>query len=233
MSDMNNMNHVDLERILLKPLTASKVRHTFRGKKSLALLHSWDEIVYRDIGRVFEYKQFEKEWQHITHNETELMRSATALSLSHSRQHHAHAHAHAHAHSHVHAHQQLYYHHPAPAHYPMSRRGNQPHGYHGYEQQGYQQGYQQGQSVYYNSNGCGPPVSGSYSARPQPPPPPAHRYTNGKSVDAGVFEASDLGLTQAQPPQHSQGNMSYNSSSMPSSMSQSLSTEMAESRERQ
>merc|ERR1712087_479352 len=141
-TDMSDLNHVDLERILLKPLTASKVRHTFRGKKSLLVLEHTDEIVYRDIGRVFEYKQFEKEWQHITHNEQELMRSATALSHHHQHQRHHHRH-----HQHYHA--------PpmpmpmpvamaAPMAYPMT------HPRHGHGQH----------SVYYNGSAAA--VSGSH-----------------------------------------------------------------------
>jgi len=59
---------------LLKPLTSSHVRRAFRGRKSLApYLHSWDEIVYRNIKRVFKYKEFEKEWAHIASNEQRLM----------------------------------------------------------------------------------------------------------------------------------------------------------------
>merc|ERR1719445_736822 len=69
---MNMEGEPSLE-FLLKPLTASQVRRAFRGRKSLALLHSWDEIVYRNIKRVFKYKEFEKEWAHIASNEQRLM----------------------------------------------------------------------------------------------------------------------------------------------------------------
>ena len=65
--------YTDLERILLKPLTESGVKYTFRGRKSLALFPSWDCIVYKNIRRVFQYKEFEKQWQHIDHNKSHLM----------------------------------------------------------------------------------------------------------------------------------------------------------------
>lgn len=64
---------------LLKPLTASHVRRAFRGRKSLALMHSFDDIVYRNIKRVFKYKEFEKEWQHIASNEQRLMQRAATV----------------------------------------------------------------------------------------------------------------------------------------------------------
>merc|ERR1719464_859920 len=68
---------------LLKPLTASHVRRAFRGRKSLALLHSWDEIVYRNIKRVFKYKEFEKEWAHIASNEQRLMQRVSDRKKRH------------------------------------------------------------------------------------------------------------------------------------------------------
>merc|ERR1719464_1049800 len=68
---------------LLKPLTASHVRRAFRGRKSLALLHSWDEIVYRNIKRVFKYKEFEKEWEHIASNEQRLMQRVSDRKKRH------------------------------------------------------------------------------------------------------------------------------------------------------
>lgn len=64
---------IDLETILLKPLTERTSRRAFRGKKKLALLHSWDEIVYRDIGRVLEYKQFKQTWRHNVAHQSRLM----------------------------------------------------------------------------------------------------------------------------------------------------------------
>jgi len=63
----------DLERILLKPLTARSYCSTFSGNKKLALLHSWDEIVYRDIGRVLEYKRFKRQWTLNVSNQSRLM----------------------------------------------------------------------------------------------------------------------------------------------------------------
>jgi len=77
-----NMDEPSLE-FLLKPLTASHVRRAFRGRKSLALLHSWDEIVYRNIKRVFKYKEFEKEWAHIASNEERLMQRVTERKKRH------------------------------------------------------------------------------------------------------------------------------------------------------
>merc|ERR1712013_781143 len=168
-------------------------------------LHSWDDIVYCDIGRVFEYKQFEKEWEHITHNETELMRSATAL-----RNQHSHGHG-----QYTHYPQQQRYYHPHPTPYPVSHPHARTQSYHGYAQmhgQHQHHGQQQQQpGVYYNSNGCGPPatVSGSYS------------QSQSLKSEAAMLE---MGLSQAQPPQHSQGNASYKSYNS-SSMSQSLSTQ--------
>jgi len=63
----------DLENILLKPLTDRVSRDAFCGNKKLALLHSWDEIVYRDIGRVFEYKQFKEQWRRNLSHQSRLM----------------------------------------------------------------------------------------------------------------------------------------------------------------
>jgi len=63
----------DLERLLLKPLTARSSRSAFSGNKKLALLHSWDEIVYRDIGRVLEYKRFKRQWTLNVSNQSRLM----------------------------------------------------------------------------------------------------------------------------------------------------------------
>lgn len=79
---MNMEGEPSLE-FLLKPLTASHVRRAFRGRKSLALLHSWDEIVYRNIKRVFKYKEFEKEWAHIASNEQRLMQKVTERRKRH------------------------------------------------------------------------------------------------------------------------------------------------------
>jgi len=212
MSDINDEPSLEF---LLKPLTASHARRCFRGRKSLMMLHSWDDIVYCDIGRVFEYKKFEKEWEHITHNETELMRSATAHRHQQQQQQHQQQQRY---------HQQRYYHPPTstPAHYPMSHQRSQ--GYHCYGQQGQGQHSQsqspQGAGAYYNSNsnsnGCGPP-------------PVSNSYSQSAKSEAAMFDHSNgQGLTQSQPPQlqHSQGNASYKSYNS-SSMSQSLSTQSA------
>eukprot|EP01083_Nonionella_stella_P078659 215346_1 len=76
MSDTDRMDdievNIDLESILLKPFEKN-ARHAFKGWKSLALQHSWDEIVYKDIKRVFKYKEFKSDYQFIVDNEGELI----------------------------------------------------------------------------------------------------------------------------------------------------------------
>ena len=77
MSDIMELS-LDFERILLKPLDY-KFKYTFRGWKSLALLHSWDDIVYKDADRVFEFKDFNKKYKYYQQNESKLMQRLKAL----------------------------------------------------------------------------------------------------------------------------------------------------------
>mmetsp|Transcript_73052 Transcript_73052/g.116516 ORF Transcript_73052/g.116516 Transcript_73052/m.116516 type:complete len:505 (-) Transcript_73052:1449-2963(-) len=76
MSDILSMEDIpidlDLEKLLLKPLEHN-LKYTFRGWKSLAYLHTLDEIVYKDIKRVFQFQDFDKKYKWICQNEKKLI----------------------------------------------------------------------------------------------------------------------------------------------------------------
>mmetsp|Transcript_41717 Transcript_41717/g.68632 ORF Transcript_41717/g.68632 Transcript_41717/m.68632 type:complete len:379 (-) Transcript_41717:839-1975(-) len=63
----------ELERILLKPFTENTSKYAFRGWKSLAYLHSLDDIVYHDFKRVFQFQDFDKKFKWLQANEKTLM----------------------------------------------------------------------------------------------------------------------------------------------------------------
>jgi len=72
-----------LDSILLKPFE-EQIKSTFNGRKSLALLHSWDEIVYKDINRIFAFQQFDKKYKFICQNEKTLFQKLKSIKSSSS-----------------------------------------------------------------------------------------------------------------------------------------------------
>merc|ERR1719400_1267255 len=68
-SPSDTLPEPDLEGILMKPISERKTRDVHK----LALLHSWDEIVYRDCGSTLEYAQFKQLWRHNEKHRARLM----------------------------------------------------------------------------------------------------------------------------------------------------------------
>lgn len=64
-----------LESILLPPLKSRTIKHTFKGWKSLALLHSWDDlkIFNTDFEAILKYEKFKLNYKHIIKNEKKLL----------------------------------------------------------------------------------------------------------------------------------------------------------------
>eukprot|EP00483_Globobulimina_turgida_P002285 UN02287 len=77
MSDPKTMydNGVDLDSILLPPLKKHAIKYTFKGWKSLALLHSWDDlkIFNTDFDAMYKYEKFKIDYKYIIKNEKKLL----------------------------------------------------------------------------------------------------------------------------------------------------------------
>eukprot|EP01083_Nonionella_stella_P028156 77545_1 len=94
MSESNDIHdmEMDLDLILLGPLTNS-TKKTFKGWKSFhGLLHSWDDlkVLNSDFANVLKYEKFKKKYRFIIENEKTLLDNIDAYKSlkSHYKSHH-------------------------------------------------------------------------------------------------------------------------------------------------